>query len=290
MALSSPPPQRAGRPRRSPARGVRQALKYALLIVGAVAMAFPFYWMLLTSVKPDTEALQFPPTLWPHAFTLENYRRVFQMVPMGRYLLNSVFVSSLVTLGVLASSATAAHAFTRLRFPGRSVVFGLLIATMMIPFEVLLIPDFLIVRALGWQNTYWALILPWCASVFGIFLLRQAFMSLPEDLWDALRLDGGGHLRFLLSVALPLSVPALITVGIVTFLGSWNSLLWPLVVTDTPELRPVQVGLASFQSEAGMYYNLSMAAAAISIAPILALYLVAQRYFVEGIARTGMKT
>jgi ABC-type glycerol-3-phosphate transport system permease component len=276
--------------RTQPARPILQGLKYLLLLLGVGAMAFPFYWMIITSFKPDAEALQVPPTLWPHAWTLDNYRKVFELVPMGRYLFNSAFIATVVTLGVIVSSALAAHAFTRMRFPGRGVLFGVMIATMMIPFEVLLIPDYLIIKNLGWYNTYWAMILPWCASVFGIFLLRQTFLSLPDDLWEAVLLDGGGHLRFLFSVAIPLAVPALITVGIVTFLGSWNSLLWPLIVTDTPELRPVQVGLASLQTEAGLRYNLSMAAATLSILPIVFLYLLAQRHFVEGIARTGMKS
>jgi multiple sugar transport system permease protein len=274
----------------NPARMALQAIKYLLLLVGAVAMAFPFYWMIITSFKPASEALQVPPTLWPREWTFDNYRQVFELVPMGRYLFNSAFIATTVTLGVIVSSALAAHAFVRMRFPGRGFLFAVLLATMMIPFEVLLIPDYLIIRNLGWYNTYLAMIVPWAASVFGIFLLRQTFLTLPEDLWEALLLDGGGHLRYLISVALPLSVPALITVGIVSFLGSWNSLLWPLVVTDTPELRPVQVGLSNFQSEAGLNYNLSMAAATISIVPIVLLYLLAQRYFVEGIARTGMKT
>jgi multiple sugar transport system permease protein len=277
-------------PRNSPVKVLLQAIKYALLLLGVGAMAFPFYWMIVTSFKPLNEALAIPPTLWPHQWTLDNYRQVWRQIPMGRYLLNSAFIASAVTMGVMASSALAAHAFTRMRFPGRNLLFGILLATLMIPFEALIIPDYLIIYGLHWNNTYWALIVPWCASVFGIFLLRQTFLSLPDDLWEAVLLDGGGHLRFLFSIALPLAVPALITVGIVTFLGSWNSLLWPLIVTDTPELRPVQVGLASFQTEAGLYYNLSMAAATISLIPIVLLFLIAQRYFVEGIARTGMKS
>ena len=264
-------------------------VKYALLSIGAAAMAFPFYWMVTTAFKTDAEALQFPPTLFPHAWTLANFVKVFQQVPMGRYLFNSAFIATMVTAANLVTSALGAHAFARMRFPGRSLAFGILLATLMIPFEVLLIPDYLIVVNLGWFNTYAALIVPWSAGVFGIFLLRQAFLSLPDDLWDAVRLDGGGHARYLFSVAAPLCAPAMITVGIVTFLGSWNSLLWPLIVTDGPDLRPVQVGLASFQSEAGVSYNLSMAAATISIIPIVALFLFAQRHFVEGVARTGMK-
>jgi multiple sugar transport system permease protein len=272
-----------------PLKALMIAVKYALLILGAAAMAFPFYWMIITSFKPLSEALQFPPTLWPHTWTLSNYQQVWTLIPMGRYLLNSAFIAVAVTAGTLVTSILAAHAFVRMRFPGRGLIFGILIATMMIPFEVLLIPDYIIIRNLGWYNTYWAMIIPWCVSVFGIFLLRQTFLSLPNDLWEAVLLDGGGHFKFLTAVAVPLSVPAIITAGLVTFLGSWNSLLWPLIVTDTPELRPVQVGLASFQTEAGLYYNLSMAAATLSLIPITLLYLAAQRHFVEGIARTGMK-
>ncbi len=269
---------------------LRGGLKHLCLLLGAFLMAFPFYWMVITSFKPLEEALRLPPTLWPQQWLPSNYTEVWLRTPMARYLLNSVVIAGGTTVGVLFSSALAAHSFTRMRFPGRSLLFAIFLATMMIPFEVLLIPDFVIIRELGWYNTYWALIIPWTANVFAIFLLRQTFMTIPDELWEAALLDGCGHWSFLRRIALPLARPALLTIGIVAFLGSWNALLWPLVVTDTPEMRPIQVGLASFISEAGTEYNLMMAAASVSIAPIILMFLLAQRYFVEGLARTGMKT
>lgn len=278
-------------PRRvSGAEVLKTAAKHLLLGAGAVVMAFPFYWMITSGLKEAAEALRFPPTLYPHLLTFQNFREVWTEQPMARYLFNTGLVATSVTLGVLATSSLAGHAFARMHFPGREVLFGLFLATMMIPFEVLLIPDFLIVRQLGWIDTYWALIVPWTASVFGIFLLRQTFMGIPDELYEASQLDGCGHGRYLARVAIPLSTPALITVAIVTFLGSWNSLLWPLVVTNRDEMRVIQVGLIAYLSAEGSQYQLVMAAATISILPIVALFLVAQRYFVEGIARTGLKS
>lgn len=263
---------------------------HLVLALGAVAMVFPFFWMLVTALKEQSEAQMLPPSLWPSKMQWVNFAEVFRAVPMARYLLNSFGIAVAVTAVTIVTSAMAAHAFAKIRFPGREVVFALFLATMMIPFEVILIPDFILIHKLGWYNTYAALIVPWCASVFAIFLLRQSFLTVPAELHEASLLDGCSHLRYLWNVALPLSTPALITVGIVSFLGSWNSLLWPLVVTDTPELRPVQVGLAYFTTEAGTKYHLTAAAATISILPIVVLYLAAQRHFVEGIARTGLKS
>jgi len=269
---------------------IRRAAAHLVLMAGGVIMLFPFYWMLSTSLKTQAEAQALPPTLWPTSMQWGNFAEVFATVPMARYLLNSFLIAVLVTIGTLVTSSLAAHAFARIEFPGRNVIFGVFLATMMIPFEVILIPDFILMHRLGWYNTYAALIIPWCSSAFAIFLLRQTFMTIPFELFEASLLDGCSHLRYLVSVALPLAVPALVTVGIVSFLGSWNSLLWPLVVTDIPELRPVQVGLAYFSTEAGTKYHLAAAAATVSILPIVLLYLVAQRQFVEGIARTGLKT
>ncbi|MGQ9524551.1 MAG: carbohydrate ABC transporter permease [Armatimonadota bacterium] len=263
---------------------------HAVLATGCAVMVFPFYWMLVTSLKGQSEAQMLPPTLWPSNPQWANFVEVFKAVPMARYLLNSFGIATVVTAATIATSTMAAHAFAMIRFPGRDLVFGVFLATMMIPFEVILIPDFILIHRLGWYNTYAALIVPWCSSVFAIFLLRQSFLSIPSELHEASMLDGCSHLRYMWNVAVPLSLPSIITVGIVSFLGSWNSLLWPLVVTDTPELRPVQVGLAYFTTEAGTKYHLAAAAATVSILPIVILYLAAQRHFVEGIARTGLKT
>jgi len=270
--------------------GIKRAAIHLVLTAGGMLMAFPFYWLIVTSLKTQPETQIQPPTLWPADPQWANYAEVFKVVPMARYLANSVFIAVVVTTATIATSCMAAHAFARMTFPGRGLIFAIFLSTMMIPFEVILIPDFVLMHWLGWYNTYLALIVPWCTSVFAIFLMRQTFLGIPTELYEASLLDGCSHGRYLRTIALPLSTPSLITIGIVTFLGSWNSLLWPLVVTDTPTLRPVQVGLAYFSTEAGTKFHLSAAAATVSILPIVLLYLVAQRHFMEGIARTGLKS
>jgi multiple sugar transport system permease protein len=266
-----------------------QALLYATLIAGAIIMSFPFYWMVTTAFKGLTESVALPPTMVPQEWLWENFTQAWQAAPFPRYFLNTVIMATGSTLGTLVTGTLAAYAFARMRFFGKNIIFMLFLATMMIPFEVTLIPDFLIIRTLRWYNTYLALIVPWTASVFSIFLLRQFFLSMPKELYEATLIDGGTHLQFLWHVAIPLAIPALVTVSIFSFLGSWNSLLWPLIVTSKPDMRPIQVGLSAFQSEAGSYYNLLMAAATLAILPIVVLFLIAQKQFVEGIARSGIK-
>ena len=265
------------------------ALLYVVLIFGAVIMAFPFYWMLTTAFKGLSESVAIPPTMWPTTWIWTNFVDAWHAAPFPRYFLNTVIMAVGATLGSLITGVLAAYAFARMRFFGKDIIFMMFLATMMIPFEVTLIPDFLIIRTLRWYNTYTALIVPWTASVFSIFLLRQFFMSLPKELYEATILDGGTHFQFLYRVAMPLAIPALITVSIFSFLGSWTSLLWPLIVTSSPHLRPIQVGLSAFQGEAGSYYNLLMAGATLAILPIVILFLMAQKQFVEGIARSGIK-
>ncbi|HEX2999917.1 MAG TPA: carbohydrate ABC transporter permease [Armatimonadota bacterium] len=269
---------------------LRNVPTHLVLLFGGLLVAFPFYWMLITSLKTLAETTQIPPTLFPQKLTFDNYREVWSAAPFARYFLNTVFVASIVTVGVMITSALAAHAFARMRFFGRTPIFILLLGTMMIPFEVILIPNYIMITWLHWEDTYLALIVPWLASVFGIFLMRQFFLGIPAELWEASLLDGCGHLNYLFRVALPLSRSGLSVVAIVTFLGSWNSLLWPLVaVTRRPEIRPIQLGLAVFTSEFGSYFHLIMAAATLTILPVVILFLLAQRQFVESIARTGVK-
>ncbi|MCL5074350.1 MAG: carbohydrate ABC transporter permease [Chloroflexi bacterium] len=262
---------------------------HLVLLVGVVIVVFPFYWMVTTSFKTLDEAVQFPPTLLPKVWMFSNWIEAWNSAPFGRYFFNSIFVSTSVTFLVLTTSVLAAYTFARIRLPGKDLIFVLFLATMMIPFEVILIPDFVIVKKLGWYNTYAALILPWSAQVFSIFLMRQFFLSVPLDLYEAAQVDGCTHHRFLWHIALPLSVPALLTCGIFSFLGSWNALLWPLITTSSSEMRPLQVGLAVFLTEEGIYYQLLMAAATFTVLPIIIIYFFAQRQFIEGIARTGIK-
>jgi multiple sugar transport system permease protein len=260
---------------------------YVLLIAGAIISLMPFIWMLLTSLKTYGEVAN--RVFVPDVAQWKNYILAWNAAPFGRYFLNSVFVSMATVAGVLFTSILAAYSFARLEYPGKNVVFMLFLTTMMIPGEVTLIPNFLTIKALGWYNSYYALIIPWTASVFYIFLLRQFFMGIPRDLYDAAVLDGCGHFRFLVQIVLPLSKAALVTVAMLSFIGAWNALLWPLIVTSSELMRPIQVGLAVFVTEAGTQTQELMAAATMTIAPILFLYFLTQRQFTQGIMTSGLK-
>jgi len=262
---------------------------YFFLSCGVVFVSFPFVWMLLTSFKAYAETTQLPPPIFPSVWHFDNYAIAWQSAPFSRYLINSTFIAACVVVGVLISSIFAAYAFAFMDFFGRNVVFVLFLSTMMIPFETILIPNFIIIRQLGWYNTYAALIIPWTGNVFSVFLIRQFFLSLPRDLVDAAVIDGCGHQRFLWWVAVPLARPAVTVVALFNFLWSWNGLLWPLIVTSSEELRPVQLGLSVFLTEDGASYQLLMAAATFTMLPIVVLYFVAQRQFIEGIAAGGVK-
>jgi multiple sugar transport system permease protein len=281
----------------------RTPAKHLVLVVAAALVMFPFYWMVSTSFKTLAEAVQFPPTWAPLDPQPGNYPRAWGQAPFGRYFLNTAFLATTTTLLSLTFSSLAAFAFARMEFPGRQALFVLLLATMMVPFEVQLIPDFVIIRRMpllggndiwgqggrGLYDTYWAQILPWAASPFAVFLMRQFFLAVPKDYYEAAQLDGATRFTFFTRIALPLARPALVTSGLFGFLGSWNALLWPLIVTSRADVRPIQVGLATFSNEQGTQYHLLMAAATFAILPVVLLYAVAQRQFTEGVAATGIK-
>lgn len=222
-------------------------------------------------------------------YIFHNYLEAWYAAPFARYFFNSFFTAGLQVLGGLFLAVLAAFALARIPFPGKSWVFGLILATLMIPGEVLLIPNYVLLARLQWIDTYYALIVPWLASVFGIFLLRQFYLSLPQDLFDAARIDGASYWMQMFRIALPLSIPGLITYGIFTFLGAYNALLWPLIVTNSPEMRTVQLGLQVFIGEAGSDYGALMAASTVSILPIILGYFIAQKQFIQGVARSGIK-
>lgn len=267
----------------------KNTLVHLALLASVALVLLPYYLMVSTSVKPIPEIFTDPFKWIPSRLAWENYVDAWNHAPFGRYFLNSVFISVTETLGVLVTSALAAYAFSRMRFWGREALFVLFLGTLMIPGEVQLVPNYITIVRLGWLNTYYALIIPWLASVFGIFFMRQFFASIPMELQDAATVDGASHLTFLWRIVVPLSKPAFITVGLLSFLGSWNALTWPLIVTNTPEMRPIMVGLLSFSNEWGTQPRLLMAAATFSVLPILALFFVLQRYFIQGIARAGIK-
>lgn len=277
--------------RRRPARPlVSKTVAYVLLTVGAFVSLIPFLWMLSTSLKDSTEIFSFTPSLLPETLRWENYVELFEVLPMGRMLFNSVFVTLTVTFGQVVFCCTAGYAFARLKFPGRDKLFILYLGTMMVPFMVTLVPAYALIRELGWVNTYWALIVPqFFGSAYGTFLMRQFFMTLPQELEDAATIDGCGPLRVFWKIFLPLTKPAVATLAVFNILGVWNDFLWPLLVIQDNDLKTLPIGLATFQGLYATDHNLLMAGAVVSLIPMLVAFLFAQRYFVEGIALSGMK-
>jgi multiple sugar transport system permease protein len=268
----------------------RTVLKHIVLTAVAIVIAFPFYWMISTAFKSFFEATQFPPTAFPHELHLENFATAWGDAPWAGFFRNTLVIGVVVTLGELTTSVLAAYAFARMNFRGKGAIFFILLATYMIPSEATLIPNFVLVtKYLKIADTLQVQIIPFLASVFSIFLLRQHFRSIPNELADAARVDGAGHLRFLWSVVLPLSIPVLVTVTLITGLGSYDAFLWPLLVTSSDAVRPVQVGMAQFRTEFGAQYHLEMAAATFVIAPVVLIFLFAQRYLIQGVARTGIR-
>jgi multiple sugar transport system permease protein len=264
-------------------------LIHAVLLVGAAWSLFPFIWMVLSSLKSYIDASA-ATSLLPQQWLFSNYVDAWNSVGIfPRYFGNTLLIGLTTVAGVLVTSTLAAYAFARMSFPGRNTLFIILLSTMMIPFEVTLIPNFIIIRDLHWIDQYASMIVPFAASAFSIFLLRQFFRSIPSELYDAAVIDGCGHLRFLWTIVVPLSRPALITSGLFTFLGSWNSLMWPLLVTNNPLMRPLQVGISSFIQDAGTQVQLLLAAVTISIVPVILLYLLLQHWFIEGIATVGIR-
>jgi multiple sugar transport system permease protein len=264
-------------------------LRHLLLIVGSLLVGIPFLWMISTSLKGQLESLRFPPVLLPHPVQWGNYFEVFRQIPLARYFLNTAFVSAMTLLGVLVTTTLAAYAFSFLRFKGSRVAFLVVLGTMMVPPPAYLVPGYRLLSDLGWVDTYWALIIPWIANAFAIFLLRQHMKTIPRDLYDAARLEGASNLAFLWKVVLPLSKPALAAAGLFAFLGSWNSFIWPLAVTERQSLRVLQVGLAYFNAEAGAQWPLLMAGSALAILPVILIYLLAQKQIVATFQETGLR-
>ena len=274
-----------------------RALTTHLLLISGLALAlFPFAWMISTSLKTEQEAAisakflpenpQFSnyPDAWNGAKAITAGRHTF-----ARLFLNSLWVALWVTAGVTLSSCLAGYAFGCMSFPGKKALFAIFLATMMVPFEVALVPNFLTIKALGLYDTYRAMIFPWVASAFSVFLVRQYMMTIPRDYFDAARIDGCGHPLYLLRVAAPMASPALATVALFAFLGSWNAFLWPLLVIEDPSKYVVQYGLSLFVEEESSNYPLLMAASAMVIAPVVFLYCIAQRQFVSGVSAVGLK-
>jgi len=268
---------------------VRTIVLHLVLLIAAAAMVIPFLWMISTSLKRPREIYVWPPALFPHEVFWSNYPESWAAAPFGRFYLNSLFVALSVTGGQLITCTLAAYAFARLNFPGRDLIFVAFLGTMMIPGQVTMIGAFQVIHWLGWADSYYALIVPGLASAFGTFLLRQFFLTLPTELEDAARIDGAGRLGIIRHVIIPLSTPALATLGIFTFMGVWNDFMWPLVVMNTESHYTVQLGLAVFRDQRSTVWNLLMAGTVSATLPILFIFFFAQRYFIRGIALTGLK-
>ncbi|RKX66281.1 carbohydrate ABC transporter permease [candidate division TA06 bacterium] len=262
---------------------------YLLLILGAVIMIVPFYWMITTAVKTPAESIKFPPTLWPSHFVWSNFAKAWKEANFGRYILNTLFIAFTTLAGVLFSSILGAYAFAKLQFKGRNILFISMLGIMMIPMPVYIVPGYLVLMKLGWIDTFYALIIPWTVSVFNIFLLRQHFKSIPNELYEAAVLDGCNHWQFLWKILVPLSKPMLVTISIFSLIGSWNSFIWPLVVTNSDKIRPIQVGLAYFMQEQSTNYVLLSAASTISVIPLILLFFLAQKQIISSYAKSGIK-
>ncbi|OLD51292.1 MAG: glycerol-3-phosphate ABC transporter permease [Chloroflexi bacterium 13_1_40CM_2_70_6] len=262
---------------------------YVLLALVSVLVALPLLIALSYSLMRESDIITFPPPLLPVAPTFENYGKVFGLIPIGRYLLNSFVVSSAVVIGHLVTASLAAYAFSFLVFRGRTLLFFAYLSTLMIPWEATIISNYMTIRALGWFDTYQGLAVPFLATAFGTFLLRQAFLQIPRELWDAARIDGASSFRFLRTVVLPLSRPALGTVAIYGFLATYNQYFWPLLITNQPLMRTTQVGIAQLRFEESLRWGLVMAGVIMVAVPTLALLVLGQRQLIRGLTAGAVK-
>jgi multiple sugar transport system permease protein len=285
---AGPRPRAAASP--AGASGGRRALLYLLLILGLVLVVGPFAWMVLGSFKPQAEFLRLPPTWLPETWTLDNYRRLFQNLDFPRFFTNSLVVATAVTAGNLVFAPMLGWALAKLHFRGKRFLLLLVLATLMLPASATLIPLYVLMSTLSLVNTYPGLILPFLAGPLGVFLTRQLFISLPDELLEAARIDGAGEFGIFFRIGMPLAAPVLATLGILTFLGSWNSFLYPLVMTQEPQMYTLPVALATFAT--GQYqadHGMLMAGSVVLVVPVLIVFVLMQRWITEGVATTGLK-
>jgi ABC-type glycerol-3-phosphate transport system permease component len=276
----------------SPARVAKTVSLYAALFVLAAIFMTPFLWMILSALKTDMQIFAFDAKFFPTPAKWGNFVEAWEFIPLGQYYINSLMVTGIVVVAQLITSAMAGYVFARLYFPRKNLIFVLYLGVMMIPTQATTIPLFMVIRKLGLIDTYAALILPFLAFPYGAFLLRQAFSSIPLELEDAARVDGYSRFWILFKIIMPLSKATLYTLAMISFLWTWNSFLWPLVVTNTSSRYTVQVGLAMLKSELNMSgsWGLLMSATVISIIPVLAFLLVTQKHIIKGISLTGLKS
>lgn len=268
---------------------MKRILFYIFLAAGAVVFLYPFIWMLLASLSPENQIGNL--TFLPTSLTLSSYKQMLSKIPITRSFLNSLFVSSAVTAGVLVFGSMVGYALSRLEFKGRDLIFYVIIFTMTLPFQITLIPQYILMVKFGWVDTYWALIVPYLMNALGIILFRQYFKSIPQDLIDAARIDGCGDIRIIFRILWPNSIPSLITVGILTFMTSWNDVLWPLIVIRNDKLMtmPQLVTLFAVGGAAESQLGVKLAAATLLALPIVIAYLFFQKYFIQSMASSGIK-
>ncbi len=263
---------------------------YIILGLGAIWMVLPFLWMFLSSFKDQNSIFTYPPRWFPTVWHFENYIKVWKVVPMGRWFLNSIIVASLATFGNIFGSSLAAYAFAKIKFTGRKGLFLILLGTMMVPYQVIVIPMFLLMKYFGWINTLKPLTIPYfTGSAFGIFLLRQFIMQLPTELFDAAKIDGAGDSTIFLNIVLPLIKPALSTLGLFTFIGSWNDLFNPLIYLYDKDKYTIALGLTYFQGQYSGSWHYLMAGSVIAVLPIVIVFFFTQKYFIKGIKLSGIK-
>ena len=271
---------------------VRGIAWYTMLTGLSLIFVAPLVWMLITSFKTEGEATRVPPTVLPQEPTMRAYELLFAgdtQTPVLRWFLNSLLAATGQAVLILVVASMAAYALARMEFPGKRLIFGMIIATLFVPVFTLIIPNFLIVDRLGWLDTLWALIVPGAAGAFGVFFLRQFFLSLPRELEEAAQLEGANSWQIFIKVILPLSKPALATLVVISFLGNWNDFVWPVYVLFSPESFTLPPGLSILQGAYTIDYPVIMAGAAIASVPVLILFLITQRYIIEGVSRSGLK-
>jgi multiple sugar transport system permease protein len=271
------------------ARLTQKTIIYLLLIAGLIIVAFPLVWVVASSFKAGDEVFAYPPTLVPEDPRLDNYVTLFTDYPFLRWLVNSFIVAFAVTGLSLVLHSMAGYALARLRFPGRNTLFLIIMSTYMLPIYAILIPRFLVVKQLGWVNTYQGLIIPSVFHAFGIFAFRQFFLGIPKELEDAALIDGASRVRIFIEIVLPLSRAIFLTMAVIFFIANWDAFIWPLIVARSKDIWVAQVGIASFRDPQITFWELVVAASTVTIAPSLMLFLALQRYIVRGIATTGIR-
>jgi multiple sugar transport system permease protein len=267
----------------------QRAILYALLIIGALLALLPMIWMVSASLMPSGEASSFPPHFFPSKPTLAHYLDLFTRLSLGRYLLNSAFIAIVVTIGSLAINSMAGYAFAKLRFHGRDRLFKVLSAALVLPVQVSMLPLFLLLKNLGLINTYWGVVIPGLSSIFGIFLVRQYALSIPEEMLDAARVDGASEFRIFWSIVVPGIVPILATLSIWTFLATWNDFMWPLIVLSDESRYTLPVALANLAGEHVQDTELMMAGSVITVIPVMLVFLFLQRYYIQGVMAGSVK-